>query len=82
MPIGSMIAVYFVLWWVALFAVLPFGVRNQEDTNEEIVVGTDPGAPAVLKLWPRMLAASILAGVLLFVVLWGFGHPFIQEYWG
>lgn len=82
MPIGSMIAVYFVLWWVALFAVLPFGVRNQEDTNEERIVGTDPGAPAVLKLWPRMLAASILAGVLLFVVLWGFGHPVIQEYWG
>ena len=24
------IAIYFLIWWVVLFAVLPFGVRNRE----------------------------------------------------
>ena len=45
MPIGSIIAIYFVVWWIVLFAVLPWGVRTQEEEGE-VVLGTDPSAPA------------------------------------
>ncbi|WP_409997548.1 DUF1467 family protein, partial [Escherichia coli] len=27
--VSTAFAIYFVLWWVVLFAVLPFGVRSQ-----------------------------------------------------
>ena len=34
------------IWWIVLFAVLPWGVRNQEEAARS-APGTDPGAPAV-----------------------------------
>ena len=33
-PISSALAIYFVLWWIVLFAVLPFGVRNQDEAGD------------------------------------------------
>jgi predicted secreted protein len=32
--ISTAFAIYFVLWWVVLFAVLPFGVRSQAEDGE------------------------------------------------
>ena len=40
------IAIYFLIWWITLFAVLPWGVRNQEESGE-VTPGTDPGAPVI-----------------------------------
>ena len=37
---ATIIAIYFIVWWVCLFIVLPFGVRNQVDTGE-IVPGSE-----------------------------------------
>ena len=34
MAVGTAIAIYFVVWWVVLFAVLPFGMRAQEDDKD------------------------------------------------
>lgn len=31
------IAVYFVIWWVTLFAVLPFGVKTQDEEGETLL---------------------------------------------
>jgi hypothetical protein len=39
------IALYFVIWWTVLFAVLPFGVRSQAEAGD-VVSGSEPGAPA------------------------------------
>ena len=46
MSLTTAIAIYFIIWWVVLFAVLPFGVRSQEESGE-VAPGTDPGAPAI-----------------------------------
>ena len=43
MAITTAIAIYFLIWWIVLFAVLPWGVRAQ---GEESAPGTDPGARA------------------------------------
>src|SRR5256886_17444471 len=48
------IAVYFIIWWVALFAVLPWGVHSQEESGA-FAPGTDPGAPVVPRLWRKLL---------------------------
>ena len=80
MGIASWAAVYFILWWVCLFAVLPFGVRNQSDADE-VVEGTEPGAPVLFRLWPKLLATTILAAIVLALVIWGLSNPFLQEYW-
>jgi predicted secreted protein len=63
-------AIYFVLWWVLLFAVLPWGVRSQAEDGD-IVPGSDPGAPAVPKLLAKLFWTTVVTTVvfaLLYVV--------------
>jgi predicted secreted protein len=64
MPVTTAVAIFFLIWWVVLFAVLPFGIRSQHESGE-IVPGTDPGAPAIPKLM-RKLAWTTLVSVLIF----------------
>jgi len=66
MPISTALAIFFLIWWVVLFAVLPWGVRSQHEGGE-VVPGTDPGAPAMPRLgrkliWTTLVAAVIFAG--------------------
>ena len=63
MAISTAIAVYFLIWWIVLFAVLPWGVRSQGEMGAP---GTDPGAPLVPRLaaklvWTTVLATAIFA---------------------
>ena len=57
MPIGTSIAIYFIIWWLVLFAVLPFGVRSQQEAGS-VAPGTEPGAPARPLLWRKLLATT------------------------
>ena len=68
MKIGSMIAIYFVIWWTVLFAVLPFGVRNASEAGEQVKAGNDAGAPTALHWGKKILATSVIALVLLGLV--------------
>jgi predicted secreted protein len=61
--ISTAFAIYFVLWWVVLFAVLPFGVRSQIENGEEIS-GTDPGAPSVPRMARKLLWTTIISAVI------------------
>jgi len=62
MATSTAIAVYFLVWWVVLFAVLPWGVRNQEESGD-VSPGTDPGAPAVHKVWMKLVWTTVIATV-------------------
>lgn len=62
MTLGSFIAIYFVVWWVVLFAVLPFGVRTQ-DEDGEVVLGTERGAPVRPRLVRTAIVTTIVAAV-------------------
>jgi predicted secreted protein len=64
MATTTAIAIYFLIWWIVLFAVLPWGVRAQgEDNAEERAPGTDPGAPRVPRLRAKLVWTTIVAGV-------------------
>ncbi len=58
MPWYSYAAIFFVLWWIVLFAVLPFGVRSQPE--EETLLGTDRGAPSRFRFGRKMLATTVV----------------------
>jgi predicted secreted protein len=60
MQIATSIAIYFLIWWIVLFAVLPWGVRSQ---GEEGAPGTDPGAPTVPRLGAKLLWTTIASAV-------------------
>jgi predicted secreted protein len=76
----SMAAIYFVVWWLCLFVVLPFRVRNQVDDGEW-VRGSERGAPAIARLWPKLLITTLLAAVVTALLLWGLSNPTLREYW-
>lgn len=81
MPVVTILAVYFIVWWLCLFMVLPFKVRNQIDAGEH-VPGSERGAPAgIFRFWPKLLAATLLATVLTALLLWGLSNPLLREYW-
>lgn len=62
MTMFSMIAVYFVIWWLTLFAVLPFGLKTQAEQGE-IVKGTVPSAPAKMHFKRLMLTNTLVAAI-------------------
>jgi predicted secreted protein len=73
MSVTTAIAIYFLIWWLTLFAVLPFGIRSQGEAGY-VAPGTDPGAPAITRvlrkaLWTTLVSAVIFA--ILYVVYVG-----------
>jgi predicted secreted protein len=63
MPISTALAIFFLIWWVVLFAVLPWGVRSQHEGGD-IVPGTDPGAPAIPNLRRKLLWTTIVSALI------------------
>ncbi len=63
MTLSSAIAIYFIIWWLVLFLVLPFGIRNSHDTGETIEEGHEPGAPVNPRLVQKAMITTILATV-------------------
>jgi predicted secreted protein len=61
------LALYFIIWWTVLFAVLPFGVHTQGEAGEVV-----PGTPASAPVAPRMLRTfaitTVVAGVVFALV--------------
>lgn len=79
MPIVSLIAIYFVTWWICLFAVLPIGVPNQAEADD--VAGSELGAPKRPALLMKMGITTIVAAVVVALLYWLLSNPIIQEYW-
>ena len=60
----SMIALFFVTWWLVLFAILPFGLKTQ-DEDHDVTLGTvssAPRGPHMLRavLWTTLVTAIVL----------------------
>ncbi len=65
MSIVSVIAIYFVVWWIVLFAVLPFGIRTQAEEGD-IVLGSAHSAPMRPLLLRKALATTIVSAIIVF----------------
>jgi predicted secreted protein len=59
--IPTAVAIYFLIWWLTLFAVLPWGVRAQGEGAEP---GSDPGAPRVPMILTKLIWTSVVSGVI------------------
>ena len=77
---ATFIAIYAIVWWLCLFIVLPFGVRNQIDAGE-IVPGTEPGAPIAPRWWQRVLYTTLLSVPVTVLLMWALSTPWLQDYW-
>lgn len=71
-------AVYFIIWWLTLFLILPFGFRSQHDEGER-VLGTVASAPARHRALRTFLLTTVLAAIVFaawFAVSMYFGFTF------
>lgn len=60
----SAAALYFIVWWLTLFAILPFSLRTQDD-EREIVLGTVSSAPKGPHMLRAMIRTTIVSAALL-----------------
>jgi predicted secreted protein len=64
----TILAIYFIIWWTVLFAVLPFGITSQHETGA-VSPGTDPGAPVMTGFKNKAIWTTIVA-TLIFVAFY------------
>jgi predicted secreted protein len=63
MPVTTAVAIFFLIWWVVLFAVLPFGVRSQHEDGD-MAAGTDPGAPVIPRLGRKLFLTTVVGAMI------------------
>jgi len=61
------IGTYIFIWWITLFAVLPFGVRTQHEAGE-VVPGTPESAPAKPQILRVFVINTIIATIVFAIV--------------
>ena len=62
MTLAFGIAIYILIWWVVLFAMLPIGVRTQADEGR-VTPGTAESAPLAPQLLLKMLATTVISAI-------------------
>lgn len=70
MKLASAIAIYFVIWWTVLFAVLPFGVRSAAEEGKTVQQGHEAGAPVAHGLVKKFLITTVIAAAVFAGVYW------------
>lgn len=60
LTLAGSIALYFVVWWTLLFAILPIRIQTQSEAGE-VTAGTDPSAPASPALYERAIWTTIVS---------------------
>ena len=53
--------IYFLIWWLTLFTVLPLGVKRHEEAGK----GFDAGAPEKPQLGKKLILNTIISAVIL-----------------
>ena len=68
MSVPFAIAIYVVIWWTVLFAILPIGVRTQGEDGT-VVPGTPESAPTAPRLLRVVFLTTVVSAVV-FGTLW------------
>lgn len=74
----SFLAIYFIVWWVVLFAMLPIGLRTQHE-EDDVTLGTIPSAPGRSHMPKTVLRTTIVSALVMgayYVLFHVFGWSF------
>lgn len=74
----SAAAIFFIIWWTVLFAVLPFGVRNAAEAGTQVEEGHDSGAPVAHGLRWKLLVTTAITVVICVAFLILFHNGFLD----
>jgi len=76
MPVTTAIAIFFLIWWVVLFAVLPWGIKSQHE-GDDIAPGTDPGAPAKARIGRKLVWTTVVAAAIYTVCIVAYAEHWV-----
>jgi predicted secreted protein len=68
MSIVGGIVIFVVIWLLVLFMVLPWGVRTQEESDEDVEPGTVESAPVNPRIWTKFAVTTAIT-ICLFVII-------------
>ena len=77
MSIALGLAIYLIIWWTVLFAVLPIGLRTQAEEGE-VVPGTPESAPARPRLARVFLTTTLVSAVIFGLGYWVFASGLVD----
>jgi predicted secreted protein len=69
MSLITALAIYFIIWWLVLFTVLPWGAHSHHETDADVEPGNAPSAP----LRPRIalkFAITTVVSLIVFAVVY------------
>ena len=61
-------AIYYIVWWLTLFTVLPFGNRAQHEAGE-VVHGTEASAPVAPSIQRKFIITTLISLVAFSVLM-------------
>jgi predicted secreted protein len=64
MSVITIIAIYFIVWWLVLFAVLPWGATSAHEEGAEVTPGHAPSAPLRPMMLRKLAATTAIAAVI------------------
>ena len=68
MSLVSGLAIYFIIWWLVLFTMLPIGARSPHELGEDVETGHAPSSPVAPRLLFKFLLTTVVAGAIFAVV--------------
>lgn len=69
MDLFGSVAVYLVVWWTTLFAILPLGVKTYAELGLPVPGGGDPAAPVNPNLKRKFITTTWVSAII-FAVIW------------
>ena len=77
----SILAIYFLVWVMTAFVLLPFGVKTAEEAGVQKVPGQADSAPANFRPGPLIIRATVISAVAtaLYVLNYEFGWITAQD---
>ena len=70
MTIISGLAVYFIIWWLTLFMVLPWGSRSAHEAGSAVGAGHAPSAPIQARMRVKVLVTTVLTTAFFAAFYW------------
>ena len=74
----SVLAIYFLFWFLSLFAMLPIGMRTTREAGGERVPGQADSAPHVFRAWPIVWRTTLCSAVVMAIFLFVYEQGWID----
>ena len=74
MSVVSLILIYLVVWWIVIFAILPWGIKKEADP----LLGNDHGAPQHPHLGLKIIATTLISFIVWGLIYWCIEHKIVN----